>query len=108
MKKITFTVIAALVVLAIVVLAAKPEYKWLLFNGSSAEKYATALLEGDNPKSPDWAIDLTTTTENGVVIFAEHNAEKLYAYSPDGMPEKESINWSKIWGYWYVGFIRKT
>lgn len=106
MKKNTLIVIAAFVLTATGYLIAKPEYGWLLVNGYSANNYAVELLAGNSQKTPDWAIDLVVIKENDLVLFSEHNSNKIYAFSPSKAPVKETIVWSHMWGSWYVGTIK--
>lgn len=106
MKRKALFVVSAIILLAAIALIVKPEYGWLIFNGSNAEKYAVELLNGSNPKTPDWAIDLVVIKENGLVQFNEHNSTKVYVYSPNKEPGNEGFSWSHIWGAWYVGNIK--
>lgn len=94
MNKRALIFIPAIILLATIVLISKPEYRWLIFNVNSAETYAIELLAGKSPKTPDWAIDLVVTKENGLVVFREHGANMIYAFSQDKMPSKEGIAWS--------------
>ena len=98
MKKKALIIIAVLVLTATASLIAKPEYSWLLFNGYNAKNYANDLLAGKATKTPDWAIDLVIIKESKLVLFSEHNSNKIYAFSPSETPIKESIVWSHMWG----------
>ena len=103
MKKQILTGAVIFALLIAVVLMTLPGYRWLIFNGNAAKAYAVNLLAGNNQKTPDWAIDLIAIKENRMVIFSEHNSERMYAFSPESTPSKEGISWSHMWGSWYVG-----
>ena len=100
--KYIYIVVACLILLGSIVVV-KPEYRWLIFNGSNAENYAVSLLSSDDVSTPSWAIDLVVIKENGYVTFGEHDSTVIYAYSPQGKPNKSNINWSHTWGSWYAG-----
>lgn len=60
--------------------------RWLLFYGDSAEKYAKALLEKSEIKTPDAFIDYTISAKDGYVIFSQHNNSTLYGYFNEKPP----------------------
>jgi hypothetical protein len=100
-SKYTISIIA-LIVLSIYL--APYEYRWVLIYGSEAEKISKNMLVGKSQELPNWALDLTITSNTKHVIFLGHHHKNIFAYSPESSPVDE-INWSHVWGDWYFAEI---
>ncbi len=84
-------------------LLVNPDNRWLVLNGVQAQAFANEVLVGRVGPTPNWAIDMVVISENGVVQFAEHDPDRIYAYSPATAPTNAGVRWKHKIGKWYVG-----
>ena len=105
MKKIlaAIAIICALVVGTSILF---PEEIWLFVNGDRAEVYSQKLLLGETPSTPAWANDLVVNKANDIVTYGNHGSSMIFAFSPKGTPQLYDLEWSKMWGNWYVSRLR--
>ena len=107
MKSIkTKSLISAILLSTIIIIAVNSTYGWLVIHGSEAEDFAEHLLsEADSPYS-EWSIDMVVVKKENIVTFSKHHSEIIYAYSPINEPQSTNIKWSHAWGKWYIGTIK--
>ena len=93
----------------------RPEYLWVLANGSIAEEFAVKQLASDHPlRSPDWAkeyyIQFSDSSLGAVKYawFRKKGSNESYVYSPDMSPTDKRFPrvreyiFTHIWGDWYT------
>ncbi len=84
----------------------EPE-KWLLVDGTVAEKHAKELITNNNiAKTPDALLDYVIISRRGLVIFSKHDSDDILVYSPQGVPVSEDLKdviWRKARNGWYFG-----
>ena len=100
---VAIAIVCALVVGASILL---PEESWLFAYGNRAEAYSQKLLLGETPSIPTWANDLVVDKANDIVTFGNHGSSLIFAYSPKGAPQLYDLEWSKMWGNWYVSHLK--
>jgi len=83
--------------------------RWLLFNETTAQKHADALLSGTMPNTPNDLIDTQISTYPGWVLFSSHTDghRVILAYAPAKRPEPLSVDgavyqWNQLNEHWYV------
>ena len=106
MKKGVIVLLGLILTVIVVFSLSSKEQRWLFFNGSIAEEYATALLKKNmSYKQPDRFIDYSVSSKDGYVTFFEHSEESVfYGYFPNGVApvNSEKRQWKALTDNWYV------
>lgn len=106
MKKGVIVLLGLILAVIVVFSLSSKEQRWLFFNGSIAEEYATALLtQNVSYKQPDRFIDYSVSAQGGYVMFSEHSDEPVfYGYFPNGITSVNSdkLQWEPLTDNWYV------
>ena len=106
MKKGVIALLGLILAVIIVFSLSSKEQRWLFFNGSIAEVYATALLtQNVSYKQPDRFNDYSVSAQGGYVVFSEHSDEPIsYGYFPNGITSvnSEKLQWEALTDNWYV------
>ena len=95
----------AIALAALVALLSSQHYRWLMVNGMAATELSKQLLAGQISDTPAWAVNLVVTSspEEQVVTFSEHQSEFAYMFSPNAKPLTSVYVWRHLIGSWYVG-----
>jgi len=102
----TISLIAAIALSTILIIAANSAYMWLIVHGSEAEEFANYLLSETESPYPDWSVDMVVIKKKNIVTFSKHHSNTMFAYSPYTKPQSLYIAWSHAWGNWYIGNVK--
>ena len=80
---------------------------WLLLYGSSAEEYASSLLEKQQVEVPDEFIDYTINVKQEYVILFRHDSDVFFGYFPLQLPTSyendfNGLEWEPLSDKWFV------